>query len=550
MIAEARRPASWALALCMGACAAHAAGPTLPDVLDLATAQQIALEGHPSIDVAEARVQQAQARYRIVRASFMPSVGVGGSWTHSDLPDRYFESDLPSLEQSRAAWDEANGSWSSGDLIEEYLRSPLADASEAWVDGNLPQYLLEEGSQPHTPLVSESELRRLQSYLQNRQPLTESEAEDIADALRASYLDATIGETPTFYSVGAHASWMVFDGFSRVYRRAAAIHGEQRTVSARRDAERLLMGSVAAAYCQAQYASEEVAIAQADLDFTDRLLQESVRGREAGLRPEDDVLDFRVRRNASESSLIEARRKHRLSLHALAAVMALPGEGLPATIALSPLGPADGIPAPAEAQAEISYAIAHRPDVAAARSSSAARRADQGTARSTFYPSVWLTGGYDGIRHEDIDFEEDDFGWNAAMLLSFEIFRGGARLAAVSERTAALAAAQAGIFQSEIDAMNEVRDAIASLESAREQYALQSRSLEMVERFRNLVEMQYIAGTAPALKLHDAQRKLVSAQRRNASALTAVHAAWHQLQQATARSLEQLPQSKEPHDEP
>lgn len=525
------------------------AGPELPKVLDLARAQEIALSGHPSIANAEARMRQAEARFRIVRATFLPSIGVRGSWSKTELPDRLFESSLPSPSEARESFDAATGSWQPGESIDNYLDSSLPDAGDAWRDGELGQFLLDPGNAPSSPIIPEDDLRKLQNYLQSRDALTAEDAEAVADSLRASYLDATVGDTPSTYWAGARASWMVFGGFSRKFRRAAAIHGEQQTLAARRDAERLLLGGVAAAYFQAQYAREEMVIAQNDLDFSERLLKDATRGKEAGTKSADDVLDFGVRRNSAEATLLETQRKYQLSISALAAVMALPEDGIPDSLELAPLiTELDPDAKPPNVEDEITYALANRPDLAASRFGVAAKREQKGLSRSTFYPQVWLAGGYDGWREEDIDFEESDFGWNVSMVVSLDLFRGGARLAAVSERVAAQAAAESDVFKNELDAIKEVRDAVSTLVSSGDQYRLQVKNEALVERFRDLVEMEYKAGTAPALKLHDAQRKLVSAQRRHASSLVALHAAWHSLQQATARSLAHA--EKESNDHP
>jgi outer membrane protein TolC len=528
------------------------AGPPLPDVLDLAHAQEIALSGHPSIAHAEARVRQAQERFHIVRSTFLPSVGVKGSWTRSDLPDRLFESSLPSVDETRAEFNTARGNRQPGDGIESFLNSPYDDARDALADGELGPFLFEHRGDSVQPIIPESDLRQLQAFLQNQQGLSEADAQDVADSLRASYLESTIGDTPETYWAGAQASWQVFGGFSRMFRRSAAIHGKQQTLASKRDAERLLLGGVAAVFYQAQYAREQLAIAQGDLDFSERMLTEATRGKESGMKSEDDVLDARVRRNSAESSRIEAERQYKLSLSALAAVMALPEDGLPESVQLAPLpAPNDQELAAPNVEGEITYALLNRPDLAASRFSAAARRDQKGVARSTFYPDVWLTGGYDGTRHEDYNFEESDFGWNVSVIASLDIFRGGARLASVSERIAAMAAAEADVHQHELDAMTDVRNAVSTLASSGKQLQLQTENLSLVERFRDLTDMEYQSGTVPAIKLYDAQHRFVSAQSRHTSALVALHAAWQSLQQATARSLAQeYRPKKESNDQP
>ena len=219
-------------------------------------------------------------------------------------------------------------------------------------------------------------------------------------------------------------------------------------------------------------------------------------------------------------------------------MLALPEEGIPDRVQPAPLSDvSDPELTPPMAEDEITYALQNRPDLAAARYTAAARREQKGVARSSFYPEVWVAGGYDGFRHEDMNFEESDFGWNVSLIASLDLFRGGARLASVSERIAALQAAEADVRQHELDAISDVRDAVATLAASGNQFRLQTNNLALVERFRELAQMEYDSGTVPAIKLYDAQHKLTSAKSRHASSLVALHAAWESLQQATARSL-------------
>ena len=181
----------------------------------------------------------------MVRATFLPSVGVRSAWIHSDLPDRYFESDLQTPAEVRSSFDSANGSLQSGDILQRYLDSPIRDGMNAWADGELGQFLRDPANQPSGPLVPQSDLENLLSFLQSQQGRSQADPEDVADAIRAGYLEATLGDTPTAYSAGANASWMLFGGFSRMFRRSAAIHGKQQTLASKLDAERLLRGGVA-----------------------------------------------------------------------------------------------------------------------------------------------------------------------------------------------------------------------------------------------------------------------------------------------------------------
>ncbi len=62
------------------------------DVLDLETAQRIAVDSNPTMDAAVARVEQAKARVDQAMATWWPSLDVVGSGSRNRLSDSYLES--------------------------------------------------------------------------------------------------------------------------------------------------------------------------------------------------------------------------------------------------------------------------------------------------------------------------------------------------------------------------------------------------------------------------------------------------------------------------
>ncbi len=99
--------------------------PAAPDlsgikVLDLATAQEIALQDNPSMAAAMARVRQARARVRQAAAAWWPSLDLTAGGSHVRLPDAY----LPLLQASAAPYPQ-----SGGQSYDEYT----AGIQAAWV---------------------------------------------------------------------------------------------------------------------------------------------------------------------------------------------------------------------------------------------------------------------------------------------------------------------------------------------------------------------------------------------------------------------------------
>ncbi len=487
----------------------------LPTVLGLEAAQRIAVQRSPTLRMAQARAREARARVRIANATFWPRVQIDGSWAHTRLPDSW-----------REAYDE---------------RNPFPITTT--IEGNYRATLTRDGS----VTVPEPWKTFWETF-----PPPEPWAVFWDDLTNPSFtLDQSFSSTLTWdpeipefdqefpaYGAGIRASWLLFDGFSRLFNRASARHAETETLAAQQDAKRLIIGAVAKAYYQAQLAREEIAIAQAELEFYARLVGDAEARHNAGERPLSDVLNFRVRKNVAETSLLANRRLYQSNLIGLAALIGEPDAQFPSTTSLAPLDPArDEELDPPDVVPMIVHAMQYRPDLRATRAAVERTTANVKAAKAEFSPSLRFLGNYDALRKDDMEFSEDDFGWSVGLVLGFDLFRGGDRLANVAQHKASRDAALARTTQAEINTAAEVRDAAQSLVSAGDQFRVQRRTVDLVERNRDLVEKEYGAGRASLVRLNEAQRDLVEAQSRYAAALASLHVAWHHLQQSTALSL-------------
>ncbi len=106
-----------------------AAAPALSGikVLDLATAQEIALQDNPSMAAAMARVRQARARVRQAAAAWWPSLDLTAGGSHVRLPDSYLplsQAAAPSPQAGGQSYDEyAAGIQAAWVLFDGFYRS-------------------------------------------------------------------------------------------------------------------------------------------------------------------------------------------------------------------------------------------------------------------------------------------------------------------------------------------------------------------------------------------------------------------------------------------
>jgi len=329
-----------------------------------------------------------------------------------------------------------------------------------------------------------------------------------------------------WYNAELKASWLVFDGLSREFGVSAARHGKNAGEAALADARRLLNQGVAHAFLNHQLAREEQRIAQADLDFYERLVVEAQARLDAGSGSQSDLLGIRVRANEARALLIETRRLVDTSLVALAKLMA---------IDLDDLERMNFSPLPTETHLDFANpdrvtlmqsAQQNRPDLHRAQEETAAANAEANATRGEYFPQVLLTGSYGGERSQDASFGNDDFGSTVGVALSFPLFEGGRIRAKVeqsrSRQRESELAAQA--LQNTIE--SEVSDALSSLSAAQQQLLLQTENLDVVRQVRELVQLEYQAGQETLVRLNESQRDLVAAESRHARARTRLRLAW------------------------
>lgn len=453
-------------------------------LLDLERAQRMALENNPTIHAAETRIRQAQERVNQALAAYWPQLGARASGSKTWLAENDY----------RRAKREA-------------LLGTLASGSGFSVFGG--------GTLDATAI-----LRTAGTGLQ---------------ALKAR---SDVDQTSEFYTVSLEASWLLFNGFERRYRVLAAEHNAQEFEAVFRDVQRLLLDAVAAAYYNALFARENIAIAEADMAFNERQLREAEARRRVGTGSLSDELNFRVRVNQARINVSDAQAAYDVALIGLGRLMGLDDVPLREDMALAPL--ADAAAADLErpdAKPLIDYALAQRPDIE--QSTHAVRRAaaQVGAAKGSYYPSVALNASKDMQSGVDFQLGEDDFSTTVGLSVSYDLFTGGRRKAVTQEARAALSEAEWLRRDTELAVAQDVRQSIEQLQNAQEVLEIEAENAEHVSRNRDLVEKEYRAGVGSLVRLNEAQRDLIAAQVNLARARVALRQAWHTLRTATGEIL-------------
>ncbi len=340
------------------------------------------------------------------------------------------------------------------------------------------------------------------------------------------------------YSANLSVNWVLFDGLAREARILAGQSGWRESLSAYRDAIRLLIEAVNTAYFNALLAREEIRVAGEDAHFNTRLLKETRLKHEAGSTALSEVLNFEVRLNGAKAGLIVARSDLEVSLAALAELMGF-SESFPLeSIDLPPLAQEEKKDlSPPDEKEELRHALRHRPDLEQLRHAFERAKAQVDESSATSYPTVSLQAAYGPQRIDSVSFRPDDISATAGLNLAWNLFNGFSDQARKKEALALSDQARYELAAHWLAVAAQVRQAVSNLTSAQEQLELQRSNHQLSVRMRDLVLKEFQAGQASLVRLNEAQRDLVEAEVNLSQSRISLRKAWNGLDSSTSRNL-------------
>ncbi|WP_312435642.1 efflux transporter outer membrane subunit [Janthinobacterium sp.] len=294
----------------------------------------------------------------------------------------------------------------------------------------------------------------------------------------------------------------------------AAALGDVQMASAESQMARLaLETALVRTYIQLSYEFTLQDVIKESLAQRARILDITQKRRQAGIGTEVDVAQIETTLPAGRRQLEQASEAVALLRNQLAA---LSGKGPSAGSALTrPVLRLDRpLAIPAALPADL---IGRRPDIAAQRwrVEAAARRID--AAKAEFYPNVNLVAfaGFQafGFSHF-LDANSQVRG--ASPALSLPIFAGARLRAQLGNQTAVYDGAVEQYNATVINAMSDVANAVARVQSLRKQHQLTQQALATAQRARDLAEQAYKAGMSDAINMLNTQVALLAEQQQQA----------------------------------
>jgi NodT family efflux transporter outer membrane factor (OMF) lipoprotein len=327
-----------------------------------------------------------------------------------------------------------------------------------------------------------------------------------ANSLYPPPLAGSIRNTGTVQLNGA---WEI-DFFGRNRAALDAAIGAQRASEADLQASRVLLASnVARGYMQLARLVELREVARRALAQREETLSLIRQRVQAGL-------DTQVELRQGEGFLPETRlqlevldEQIMLTRHALAALTAQAPQALDA---LTPqLKTVQAVPLPANVPADL---LGRRADISAARWRVEAATSDVAVARAQFYPNVNLIA-FAGVSSLGLDrlFTSDSQQWGVGPAIRLPIFDSGRLRANLRGKSADLDMAVESYNATVIDAVRDVADQIASLQSIARQQAEQASAQASAESAYDLAVQRYKAGLGTYLTVLNAETHVLTQRR-------------------------------------
>ncbi len=158
--------------------------------------------------------------------------------------------------------------------------------------------------------------------------------------------------------------------------------------------------------------------------------------------------------------------------------------------------------------------LARRPDITAAERLVAAANANIGVAEGAWFPDLTLSA--QGVLQEGrfIDLlSAPQFIWSVGPSLAATLFDSGRRSALVEQSRAQYDERVAAYRQTFLTGMQEVEDALATLQTLSEKAVQQQRLVELAEENERVVTNRYRAGLVTFLEVSVAQNQTYTSRR-------------------------------------
>lgn len=297
--------------------------------------------------------------------------------------------------------------------------------------------------------------------------------------------------TENYLSLGLSMSWEI-DVFGRIQAQLKSDKANYEATVAEYDATLVsLVSNVAKAYFQLRLAQAELAIAQKNITEYEELLHIAQTRNDVGLSPMVDVVQARIVVEQTKATMPSIKADISTYINEIATLLGVYPDKLQYLGDVSPLPEAPEAGYVGNPQS----LLRRRPDIVEAEKQLAQYAAKIGIAKKDFLPTLSLSAGVGTESHSLKDmFGKNSFYYNVMPTLSWTIFDGMARNAQLAEARYAFEAQIDSYNLTVMTAVQEVNNAMISLQAVTEQLTYYEMILKDAKRNLELESDRYRQG--------------------------------------------------------
>ncbi len=308
------------------------------------------------------------------------------------------------------------------------------------------------------------------------------------------------------YSSGLSASWDVFTGFRRRSERQRT-QADTQSAQAQLVAQRFSVEqSVERSFFDGLRAEELMAVAKARIERAQEGVGFAEKRLSVGSATRSDLLRAQLELNTARESLLQQENQRLTAALSLGRLVGVEGPVDPA-----PSGPLEPSPIKASREEVVNQLVAQAPTVKAAEASVLAAEAGIGTARSQYYPSIRLSGGYDWS-NEDFEITGSRNSWSIRLGLSYNIFDGFQRDESMVRARTQAEVAQAQLTDTRRSVRSEAERVLSQLQLIEDRLELNRQAVAVAQEDLRVQQERYRLGATTILELLTSQAALVEAQ--------------------------------------
>lgn len=367
-----------------------------------------------------------------------------------------------------------------------------------------------------------------------------------AAGTRIDYSDTQrqrIPESPDrseLFEAGLNATWLLWNNGVRKNQAIASGLEAEAALFAQSDSRELLLAKVGRAFTAAQLARANLRIAEADMEFQNRQLENSRRKEAAGMDSRTDRLNFEIRKLTSEDIAVQQNANFEGAMAALGALLGREvNHPLPPPVSID--DHSSSFP-PEEADLNKLWhrTLSKLPILQQVRLQEEASLAAVKSVRRRFGPELAAFGNLAAEREEDPAFSDGDLGNSLGLQLSWDLWDGHLRKQQVREAEARARETAAESRQVRLQALAELQQVFSDYTASLQSETLSATILERSQENRDLIEASFEAGRETLLRLNEAQRDFNNAKTRYATARLQRQLSWIALQKASGNLREQV----------